>query len=562
MRLLATRLLLSACALLAVVPATAGAATTPKVTSVAPLKLKIGEKLTIKGSGFRSGKNKNTVIFKAKGARAVFVKAEKATKARLTVKVPAKLAAFLKVRSGQAVATRFQLRVLSKKLSKAYTPTGKSPSIAPATGATTGGAATTPAKTVAAVVPATPQAAPAPTATIAAPNCDGDSQIDAVDADDDNDILPDTLERQIGTTVCDADSDDDGMEDGWEYQSATDWNALSCPAAEYPTPCPGAKPYPAKRPYVNPLFADAGKDYDGDYLPAGLEHAMWKAHKPNTLTNMWYSDGKQASQDSNPADGCVGLVEDPTNGHVAGYPTGLMAYPTPAKTNGTPRYQWLYGLDAYTLDTETSGINHGCLSDEERDEDGDFLSNAQEANLMMTGPAYVQALYQEPAFKEVLEGTDLLDPDTDGDGIVDGIDDQDQDDFWNVEEIRRGWESSVEEKHADGADQDTNPDPSTASDTGKRTGLWVDPYNPCLPWIHSRSCPKGVLLGGTPWRPFYDTEPPLRRWPLYGESLFDGAATTTPQEEIYSVFGAQTLPLALPGDPTPGPHHPLFPRPS
>jgi hypothetical protein len=43
MRLLATRLLLSACALLAVVPATAGAATTPKVTSVAPLKLKIGE---------------------------------------------------------------------------------------------------------------------------------------------------------------------------------------------------------------------------------------------------------------------------------------------------------------------------------------------------------------------------------------------------------------------------------------------------------------------------------------------------------------------------------------
>jgi len=95
MRLPAVRLLLSAVALLAVVPATAGAATAPKVTSVAPLKLKIGDRLTIRGKGFLAGKNRNTVVFKASGARAVFAKAETATKTKLVVKVPAKLAPYV-----------------------------------------------------------------------------------------------------------------------------------------------------------------------------------------------------------------------------------------------------------------------------------------------------------------------------------------------------------------------------------------------------------------------------------------------------------------------------------
>src|SRR3954463_8775627 len=132
MRLLASRLLLLACALLAVVPATAGAASPPKVTSVAPLHLKIGERLTVKGSGFLAGKNRNTVVFKATGHPAVFAKALSATKTKLVVKVPTKLVPYLKVKAGQPVATRFQLRVLAQRLSKAYTPVGASPTIGPA----------------------------------------------------------------------------------------------------------------------------------------------------------------------------------------------------------------------------------------------------------------------------------------------------------------------------------------------------------------------------------------------------------------------------------------------
>src|SRR3954454_5051873 len=138
MRTTVFRILLLVCALFAVVPATAGAATTPKVTSVAPLKLKIGDRLTIRGKGFLAGKNRNTVLFKATGSRAVFVKAETATTTKLVVKVPAKLLTFLKVKSGQSVATKFQLRVLAKRLSPAYTPAKGSPTIAPAV--TTGAA--------------------------------------------------------------------------------------------------------------------------------------------------------------------------------------------------------------------------------------------------------------------------------------------------------------------------------------------------------------------------------------------------------------------------------------
>jgi hypothetical protein len=572
MRLLATRLLLVACALLAVVPTTAGAATTPKVTSVAPLNLKIGQTLTIKGSGFVPGKNRNTVVFKASGQRAVFVKAASATKTRLVVKVPAKLAPFLKVKAGKATATRFQLRVLAKKLSKAYTSAKASPTIAPAAAAATPAApapAKKPATSAATVVPATPAAAPATPAAPAVANCDGDGQADSVDTDDDNDLLSDTVERQIGTGGCDADSDDDGMEDGWEYQSAKDFNRESCPAAEYPTACAGAKPYPYKRPYTNPLFDDAGIDYDGDYLPAGLEYRMWKAHTPNTLTNMWYSDGQMSSQDSDPTDGCVGLTEAPVTGHVDKYPSGVKAYPTITdavnQTNFTYSYGWLYGHQEYSLDVDTSGLNVGCLSDDERDEDGDFLSNAQEANLFMTGPNYVAKLFKEPFFKNVYAGTDVLDRDTDGDNIVDGMDDQDHDDFWNVEEIKRGSESSVEIKKPDGTDDDTLPDPSDAFDTGKRTGLWVDPYNPCLPAIHANHCPDGLLLDGAAWRPWAEgDDPPLRRWPLYHTSLYGDPDALPSTEEIWNRYPTvdQKLPLQQPGDANPGPEHPLLPRPS
>jgi hypothetical protein len=94
------RIALLACATLFVVPAAAGAAAPKKVTypvikKVTPLKLRIGDTLTITGTGFRSGKGRNTVVFKRDGKPAVFAMSGKSTTKKLTVVVPDKLTPFL-----------------------------------------------------------------------------------------------------------------------------------------------------------------------------------------------------------------------------------------------------------------------------------------------------------------------------------------------------------------------------------------------------------------------------------------------------------------------------------
>ena len=106
MRLPVPRLLLLVCALMALLPASANAASKgsayPVITSVSPTKLGIGDVMTITGKNFRKGKNKNTVVFKRDGGRAVFVKAPDATTTKIGVTVPAKLLPFLAQEEGQA----------------------------------------------------------------------------------------------------------------------------------------------------------------------------------------------------------------------------------------------------------------------------------------------------------------------------------------------------------------------------------------------------------------------------------------------------------------------------
>ena len=578
MRLSVSRILLLVCALLAVVPAAANAATTPKVTKVTPLQLKIGQRLTIHGKGFLAGKNRNTVIFKAAGVRAVFVKAETATSTKLVVKVPAKLAPFLKVTGGKAIATRFQIRVLARKLSPTYTPVSASPVIAPVVTA-----ATTAEAKPATPAPAAAAAAATPAAIAAPPiDTDGDGTPDATDADDDDDLLPDVEERTIGTSTVSRDTDGDGMEDGWEYQSAKDLNAESCPAGDPATPCRAAVPwtntkYPVKGPYPSPLAPDSAQDYDGDYLPGWWEHEAWKLHG-RSLTDMWYSDGLQASQDSQANDGCRGLVEETVNettdgnhngvldaitGHVDKYPLYELA-PSAARDDASQyrapyayRYAWLYGRADYTLDRHSKpGDPPGCLTDDERDEDGDFLSNRDEVNTMMTGPDYVHALFEEPPFKVEWPGTNALDRDSDGDDIVDGMDDQDHDDFWNAEEIVRGAKSASRSVVQDGNDPGTDPDVSS-TDTGIRTGLWVDPFNGCLPAVYSRGCPLGVFLDKEAWRPFEtkDGTAPPTRWPLYNVAYYTGeiwgevGPGVDPAAHDIPATGDQVVVPYQPGDP-------------
>ena len=243
----------------------------PRITAIAPKHVAVGQTLTIRGRNFLVGRSKNTVVFKRKGARAVFAKADVSTKKVLRVKVPATLQKFFALKAGNPVPTVFRLRILAARFGKKFTGRKLSPIVS----------------------------GPVPTANQVVQSPDGDCDKDGVknryDADDDNDLLTDATEVAIGTVPCNADSDGDGVEDGYEFQSAKDLND-----DEHQNPNQNL-PYPGKRPYPNPLYADADRDYDGDSLTLANEQALWRysysvSHMATrTLTRLSYSDGMQYS---------------------------------------------------------------------------------------------------------------------------------------------------------------------------------------------------------------------------------------------------------------------------
>jgi hypothetical protein len=228
-------------------------------------------------------------------------------------------------------------------------------------------------------------------------DCDNDGIPNPSDADDDGDLLPDSIEKVARTNPCVADSDGDKLLDGWEYMSALDLNK-------------NALPYPGKRPFPNALFADANEDYDGDGLWAWAEHGLWaRAGKKYPLN---YSDGDQYT--------------DPT-------PTGQT---------------WWNDFD-----------HNGVQSDDERDYDGDQLANIYELRHYAFEP-------WRPWFPGTIR-PDWVDADTDGDGVTDGLDDQDHDDVSNIDELSNG--------------------------------TWA--MNPCDPSPLGRTCPRWLEPDDVPLKP-------------------------------------------------------------
>ena len=567
----------------------------PVVTSVRPMQARVGDTITIYGKYFIKGKEKNTVAFRRDGGKTVFVKADVSTLKQIRVVLPETLTPLLQ----NGDFTQFRIRVLSRRFGKSFTPNSKSPRIGPAIVLNPDGTPAVDAGIPGAVVN---------TPTTGKDDCDEDKVINKEDADDDNDLLTDTLEKELMTDPCSNDSDSDGVEDGYEYKSAIDLND-----DEYQQPNKSL-PYPGSKPYPNPLFSDANGDFDHDGIQLKTEFELWKFTYEKAKTGsrslfpLTYSDGLQYSVHS----------ECAASGNPAGSPCGADSagrrYPT-LSVVGYERwfgpdgfYTWLKGngyeyvvlgwdpilgqtgkqyhiLDANRSgDLTDAGLNMAgfpdypnienvvdasepqpenrvrnyprpelyafssdgrFLSDGDRDEDADGLTNIDELRARMTREYWTKCYPEEVPFPldpgQTNRPLSPFNPDSDGDGVRDGADDEDHDDLPNIMELSRmaasGFndtdDGSTPPKAVEGMPP---PQPTTGGKTlcildkelppkapeGAPKIKWhgpepeyslgrVNPFNPCLPTTRSRTCPRGTDFEVTP-APFGETPETHWQW--------------------------------------------------
>jgi hypothetical protein len=416
----------------------------PKITRVSPMRISVGKVLTIRGTHFKPSRKGNTIIFRSNSGRTAFAKPIRASSTKLVVRVPAAVARLLSVKSSQQRPTRMKLRVLAGKFSE-YTSRRLSPVV---TGVGDG---------------------------------DGGSSAKVCkdDSDHDNDLLPNDLELQIGTDPCLADTDGDSETDGWEYYSAKDLNVK-------------AVPYPGKRPFPNALDPSDGStgsfssvDFDGDGLTTKEEYRAWRISgssfdpsKAGGLQSpLGYSDGTKYSRAN----------EAPS---VPAWRSASFGLTPPTGFPGR-----------YDFRTADDGV--GVWRDDERDADRDGLANWLESQRGPGQPTWwagfwAQASIGVPAWPKEIDSSsadplchqspgsfgmrpfaelDLGDGDVDGDTLLDGEDDQDNDDYTNIQELYELFDVSAEDQGVC-----TIPWMPTIG------SLAVNVFNPCAPNQLSRTC--------------------------------------------------------------------------
>lgn len=433
----------------------------PTIRSITPMKAGVGEKLTITGTNFLKGEGRTRVYFLREGGGVAWVKSDSGTATRLIVTVPEKLIPLMRGTAEDRKPTRFQLRLLGKrfgpttKLAKSPLFTAPSDSAPENPGPGDGG-------------PSTPPDG----------DCDGDTIKNSVDPDDDNDALTDDLENlPAHTDPCKADTDGDGVADGYEFYSAKDINV-------------SALPYPSKKPWPNALDStDAFVDHDGDGLDMTDEYLLWKYYG-NLSVPLNYSAGLQRSIDQNA----------PAESHLA-----------------------YVDMDG-----------DGKLSDDERDGDGDGLTNWDESHGRMLqswwDDKYDGVTFpKETRYINTFPTVSIFDPDSDGDGVKDGADDQDFDGLTNAFEVARPANWFFMSDGSQGVFGRAYGDVYPFSDPVANPWARVQPFNPCKPvWSHTCHLhyPFGYYdtaevwwgipradagpLPTSPWDPalYPDTEPP------------------------------------------------------
>ena len=404
-----------------------------------------------------------------------------------------------RVRNGAPIPTRFKLRVLGKKFGKRFTG----------------------AQALAAGRPRLP---PLPPRLAAEPDgdCDGDGQINGSDVDDDNDLLLDTVEKSLPSA-------------GWTSAAPTPTVTTSATATssarrvdlnndEYQN-LNAVRAVPRQAAVPEPARPDRRRlDFDGDSLTLGEEFSLWRytlAHGSAALDDRRASVSRHAAltllgrrevlrlpgravidrrtpalcgrrllQGGRlPRPGCTasGYVDHPPPGHrrardmIRGHQP--RRHLSTASRSGHVRHSETHYFD---LDDD------GWLSDDERDEDADGLSNYDETHGRMQSGCWAGCYDREAPFRLTYAGTDVVDADSDGDGVRDGADDQDHDD---VPE-RHG--AQPQREHGQGARCEG---PGSRAGNGAPAHGRVQPFNPCEPFIDSRTCPTYIPFEDA-WAPF------------------------------------------------------------
>jgi hypothetical protein len=467
-RLLTISLLALAAALVAVPTAFAASGPEPSITRVTPMRVSVGNLLTIRGTHFKARRLKNTVIFRGPDGRTAFAKPRRATRTKLVVRIPAAVSRLLRVSGSRQRPTRLKLRVLAGKFSK-FTPRRLSPvvtGVGDGDGGPGGGGGT-------------------PVVCNSSPDHDGD-------------LLANSLELAIGTDPCLADTDSDQMSDGWEYWAAKDLNVK-------------AVPYPGKKPFPNALDpSDGGPagatysniDFDGDSITTLEEYRAWrytgsafdpsKAGGVDLESPLGYSDGTRFSRAS----------ETPGSGLAPAWQSGAFGLAPPAQAFPA----------TYDLWTDPQ------WRDDERDADADGLSNWLESARGPGRPEYWPGYWKvdtrqiDPWKKTAycdgfrpgdfterpFASLDMADRDVDGDTLLDGEDDQDNDDVNNITELYE----VVYDLDGNGPGGPGRPNPDWC---GKPVGAGgvptitfgglkapINPFNPCVPNQDSRTCPSYI----------------------------------------------------------------------